>query len=170
MPCLRRADGRGEQILNGAPVCLAQAKRLNTSMSSELVVTRTTPDPLDAVCARLPEISQKHKFGVLGTHNLREKMASKGVTFDRECRVFEVCNPHQAKDVLTRSMEVATALPCRIAVYEEAGRTVLATIKPTALLTLFDAPGAEGTAGQVEAALLQIMEEAALARASGPGV
>jgi uncharacterized protein (DUF302 family) len=126
-----------------------------------MIITRTTTQPLETVCARLPEVSQQHKFGVLGTHNLKEKMAAKGVAFEHECRVFEVCNPHQAKEVLSRSLRVSTALPCRISVWEEDGKTVLATLKPTALLTIFDIAGAEGTAQQVEDTLVRIMEETA---------
>lgn len=130
-------------------------------MSQDLLITRTSADSLDAVCARLPDVAQKHKFGVLGTHDLKEKMTSKGVPFDRECRIFEVCNPHQAKQVLTESMEVSTALPCRISVYEESGKVVLATIKPTAFLTLYGVAGAENTARDVEDTLIKIMQQAA---------
>ena len=74
----------------------------------------------------------RHKFGVLGVHDLKAKMAEKGVEFARECRIYEVCNPQQARRVLERNMEISTALPCRVSVYEEGGITKLATIKPTA--------------------------------------
>ena len=128
-------------------------------MSNEFILTRTTALPLEKVCARLPEISAAHKFGVLGVHNLREKMESKGVPFARECRVFEVCNPGQAARVLGEAIEIATALPCRISVWEEGGQTVLATIKPSLLLTMFHAPGAATTAQEVEEMLVKIMDE-----------
>ncbi len=128
-------------------------------MKSEFVITRSTATPLETVCQRLPEIAQQHKFGVLGTHNLREKMESKGVPFARECRVIEVCNPKQAQQVLTQSIAISTALPCRISVYEEDGRTILATIKPTALLTLFGVPGAAAAAQEVEDTMVRIMDE-----------
>ena len=128
-------------------------------MKQDILITFTSSDPIDTIGSRLPEISQKHKFGVLGVHDLKEKMVSKGVAFERECRVFEVCNPHQASKVLSESMEVSTALPCRISVYEEGGKTVLATIKPTALLTLFAIGHAEDTAREVEDTLVQIMKE-----------
>lgn len=121
----------------------------------------TSPDPIDAVAARLPEIAQRHKFGVLGVHDLKQKLNSKGVDFTRECRVFEVCNPLQAKGVLEQSMDVSSALPCRISLYEQDGKTVLATIRPAMLLTMFDAPGAKEIAQQVEDTMTQIMEEAA---------
>ena len=132
-------------------------------MKNDYLIEHTTSQPLETVCQRLTEIAQRHKFGVLGTHDLKEKMASKGVVFDRECRVFEVCNPQQAKDVLTQSMEISTALPCRISVYQDnaSGRTVLATIKPTKLLSLFDAPGAATAAREIEDTITRIIEEAA---------
>jgi len=131
-------------------------------MNTQLLITRTTDNPLEAVCERLPSVSQKHGFGVLGTHNLKEKMASKGVSFDRECRVFEVCNPQQAKGILDRSMEISTVLPCRISVYQEGDHTVIAAVKPTRLLGLFDAPGAAAAAKEVEDTMTKIIAEAAL--------
>lgn len=128
-------------------------------MQNPILITRSTALPLETVCQRLPEISAAHKFGVQAVHNLREKMVSKGVPFDRECRVIEVCNPKHAQVVLNQQIAISTALPCRIAVYEEGGRTILATMKPTALLTMFDAPGAAQTAQEVEDTMVRIMEE-----------
>ena len=130
-------------------------------MKTEYLIKRTTTKALDEVCRTLPEIAQRYKFGVLGVHDLKEKMASKGVAFGQECRVFEVCNPQQAKEVLSRAMEISTALPCRISVYQDGGRTVLATIKPTLLLGMFDAPGAATAANEVEDTMTKIIEEAA---------
>jgi uncharacterized protein (DUF302 family) len=128
-------------------------------MSNELLIIRSTALPLETVCIRLPEIATKHKFGVQAVHNLREKMESKGVPFGRECRVIEVCNPGHAQVVLNQNIEISTALPCRIAVYAEAGRTILATMKPTALLTMFNTPGAAATARVVEDTMVRIMDE-----------
>ncbi len=116
---------------------------------------------LDQITKDLEAAVVRHKFGVLGVHDLRETMAKKGVTFDRECRIFEVCNPHQAKKVLEANLEISTALPCRIAVYEEGGKTRLATIKPTAMIALYSTPGLKGVAQEVEATLDRIMDEAA---------
>jgi uncharacterized protein (DUF302 family) len=128
-------------------------------MPQSPLIIRSTHQPLDAVCERLAEVAQAHKFGVLGTHDLRQKMESKGVPFGRECRVIEVCNPQQAQAVLSRSIEISTALPCRISVYEENGETILATIKPTALLGMFRAPEAAPIAQSVEESMTAIMDE-----------
>ena len=117
--------------------------------------------PLDRVTEDLQLAVVRHKFGVLGVHDLRAKMAEKGVPFDRECRIFEVCNPQQAKRVLEANLEISTALSCRISVYEESGRTKLATIRPTALIALYASPELRGVAEEVERTLIAIMAEAA---------
>ncbi len=117
--------------------------------------------PLDRLAADLEQAVSRHKFGVLGVHNLKETMAKKGVAFQRECRIFEVCNPHQAKKVLEANLEISTALPCRISVYEEGGKTRLATIRPTAMIALYPNPELRGVAEEVEATLEAIMTEAA---------
>lgn len=63
--------------------------------------------------------------------------------FTHKCLIFEVCQPQQAKKVLDENMSVSTALPCRISIYEQGGKTFLATLKPTALLAMFNTPQLE---------------------------
>jgi uncharacterized protein (DUF302 family) len=135
-------------------------------MANALLIIRSTSAPLETVCTRLQEVSASHKFGVQAVHNLREKMESKGVPFGRECRVIEVCNPRLAAVVLGQAIEISTALPCRISVYEEGGRTMLATIKPSMLLTMFNAPGAAAAAQEVEDTMGRIMDETCRERAN----
>jgi uncharacterized protein (DUF302 family) len=117
--------------------------------------------PLEQVSEDLGEAVTRHKFGVLGVHDLKATMAKKGVTFARECRIYEVCNPQQAKKVLETNLEISTALPCRISVYEDRGTVKLATIRPTAMIELYATPGLEAVAKEVEETLEAIMAEAA---------
>ena len=116
---------------------------------------------MDQLSKDLEAAVVRHKFGVLGVHDLQETMAKKGVEFARQCRIFEVCNPHQAKKVLEANLEISTALPCRISAYEEGGGTRLATIKPTAMIALYPNPELRGVAEEVERTLEAIMAEAA---------
>ena len=111
--------------------------------------------------AALQTAVQANHFGVMQVHNLKETMNKKGVEFTRECLIFEVCQPQQAKKVLEENMSVSTALPCRISIYEEGGRTVLATLKPTTLLAMFHTPQLAGVAQEVEDTLVKIMKDAA---------
>jgi uncharacterized protein (DUF302 family) len=117
--------------------------------------------PLDRVAKDLEDAVARHRFGVLGVHDLKAAMAKKGVDFGPDCRVFEICNPHQAKKVLEANLEISTALPCRISLYEEGGVCKLATIKPTTLIGLFSTPSLKAVAQEVETTLEAIMAEAA---------
>jgi uncharacterized protein (DUF302 family) len=126
-----------------------------------MVHTVESTRSLDDVCDALQEAVTRRKFGVMTVHNLKETMAKKGVEFDRNCRILEVCNPHQAKRVLESQMEISTALPCRISVYEEGGKVVLATIKPSMMLQMFGGEGLEDVAAEVEKVMVDSMAEAA---------
>ena len=119
-----------------------------------------TQGPIENVIARLEEAAAENQFGVLGIHNLKEKMATKGVDFACECRVMEVCNPHKAKEVLEENMSISTALPCRISIYPEGGKVKVATIRPTMLLNLFDSPELQNVAREVEDTLVRIIDTA----------
>ncbi len=123
-----------------------------------LYVKETTGRVKDVV-ERLEKAAAENKFGVLGVHNLKEKMAAKGVDFAGECLIVEVCNPVQAKSVLEANLAISTALPCRISVYEEAGRVKVATLKPTALLQLFGNPELAPVAREVEETIIRIMDQ-----------
>ena len=120
----------------------------------------STKNVSDLATALQAAVEANH-FGVMHVHNLKETMAKKGVEFSRECRIFEVCQPQQAKKVLDQNMSVSTALPCRISLYEEGGKTILATLKPTVMLAAFNLPQLEQVAQEVEATIIKIMTEAA---------
>ena len=119
-----------------------------------------TEGPVGNVVARLEKAAGENGFGVLGIHDLKEKMAAKGVDFACECRVMEVCNPHKAKEVLEENMSISTALPCRISIYPEGGKVKVATIRPTMLLNLFDSPELQNVAREVEDTLVRIIDTA----------
>lgn len=123
----------------------------------------STDKSLEVACEDLQAAVARHQFGVMTTHDLKQTMAKKGVTFGRECRVFEVCNPHQAKKVLENDIAISTALPCRISVYEEKGRVHFATIRPTAMLGIFGEGSPAAVAAEVEAAMVAILNDAAAA-------
>ena len=126
-----------------------------------MLITLSTDKSVSEAAAALQTAVQANHFGVMQVHNLKETMAKKGVEFAHECLIFEVCQPQQAKKVLDQNMSVSTALPCRISIYEEGGKTILATLKPTTLLALFHTPQLEAVAQEVEDTLVKIMTEAA---------
>jgi uncharacterized protein (DUF302 family) len=126
-----------------------------------MLIKSSTNKTVSEAAAALQAAVQTNHFGVMQVHNLKETMSKKGVEFTRACLIFEVCQPQQAKKVLEANMSVSTALPCRISIYEEGGRTILAALKPTTLLAMFNTPQLEGMAQEVEDTIVKIMKEAA---------
>ena len=125
-----------------------------------MIYVKETNGPIESVVERLEQASAANRFGVLSIHNLKEKMGAKGVDFDCECRVMEVCNPHKAKEVLEENMSISTALPCRISIYEDDAKIKVATIRPTMLLNLFDSTELQAVAREVEDTLIRIIDTA----------
>ena len=126
-----------------------------------MLIKLSTDESISEVASALAVAAQANRFGVMQVHNLKETMAKKGVAFTRECLIFEVCQPQQAKEVLERNMSISTMLPCRISVYEEEGKTILATLKPTALLEIFGEPQLRSVAHEVEDTIIKVMQQAA---------
>lgn len=114
---------------------------------------------VDEVVEKLEAAAANH-FGVLGRHDLKEKLNAKGVAFEVPCRILEVCNPDQAKIVLEGDMAISTALPCRISVYEKDGTIKVAMLKPTVLLGMFGQPGLQPVAQEVEETMIRIIDTA----------
>jgi uncharacterized protein (DUF302 family) len=104
----------------------------------------------------------KHGFGVLHAYDLQETLSAKGYPLAHACHILEVCNPEQASKVLAQDMSMNIALPCRISVYEEGGKTRIATALPTKLLTaLSDSPALAAVAQDVETKMKAMMHDAA---------
>jgi uncharacterized protein (DUF302 family) len=126
-----------------------------------MLIKLPTAKTVSETAAALQSAVTANHFGVMQVHNLKETMNKKGVAFARECLIFEVCQPQQAKKVLDENMSISTALPCRISIYEEGGKTILATLKPTTLLAMFNTPKLKGVAQEVEDTIVKIMKAAA---------
>lgn len=126
-----------------------------------MLIQLHTDKTVKATAEALQLAVEANQFGVMQVHDLRETMWKKGIELGHECLIFEVCQPQQAKKLLDANMSISTALPCRISVYEEGGQTILATLKPTTLLAMFNTPQLLEVAQEVEDTILKIMTAAA---------
>jgi uncharacterized protein (DUF302 family) len=68
-----------------------------------MLVKTSTGKTLRETATILNTALQTNQFGVLQVHNLKETMAKMDVEFERECLIFEACQPQQAKKVLDRT-------------------------------------------------------------------
>jgi uncharacterized protein (DUF302 family) len=116
---------------------------------------------LEEIGSGLEAAAARHKFGVIAVHDLRQTMKNKGVDLAMDCRIFEVCNPVQAKKVLDSDGAISTALPCRISVYGSPGAYTLATLRPSEMMKAFGSAQVGLVAQEVEDVILAMMAEAA---------
>lgn len=120
-----------------------------------------TTKPFEQAAADLDAAVKRHNFGVLHIHDLGNTLRSKGMAFDEQCRVFEVCNPAQAVKVLATDMRLNMALPCRISVYTQKGKTMIGLIKPVEMLAMLSSdPALLLVAKEVEASTIRMVDEA----------
>lgn len=98
------------------------------------------------------------KFGILHIHKIKETLISKGVDFENECQVLDVCNPNYAKMLLTEDMTISTIMPCKIAVYEKDGQTYVAMNSVVQLVDDIN-PDMVETANEIQENLLKLINE-----------
>jgi uncharacterized protein (DUF302 family) len=109
----------------------------------------------------LAESVENNGFGVLHIHNLGETLRSKGIDFEEQCHVFEVCNPVQAAKVLSTDMRLNMALPCRISVFTDMGKTNIGLIRPAQMLSgLSNDPELAQVAKEVEEKTIEMVDQA----------
>lgn len=120
-----------------------------------------TDKSFDQASEDLDTAVKKYNFGVLHIHDIGNTLRGKGISFDEQCRVFEVCNPAQAAKVLSTDMRLNIVLPCRISVFTERGKTRIGLIKPEQMLSaLSDDPALVKVAREVEEATIRMIDEA----------
>jgi uncharacterized protein (DUF302 family) len=120
-----------------------------------------TEKSFDQASVDLESSVVRHGFGVLHVHDLGDTLRRKGIAFDEQCRIFEVCNPGQAARVLASDMRLNMALPCRISVFTEGGKTKIGLIRPAQMLSALSQDAAlREVAGQVEAKTIQMVDDA----------
>jgi uncharacterized protein (DUF302 family) len=125
-----------------------------------MLYVREAQGAVEEVTAKLEAAAAENHFGVVGFHDLKQTMNAEGVEFGRECRILEVCNPGKAKDVLEADLVLSNVLPCRISVYEVAGKVEVSMLRPTAVMALLRRPGLQHLAQEVEDTMVRIIDAA----------
>lgn len=115
----------------------------------------------DQAAADLEAAVKNHGFGVLHIHDIGATLRGKGIAFDEQCKVFEVCNPGQAARVLSADMRLNMALPCRISVFTDRHATKIGLIRPAQMLSALSSdPALQQVAQEVEEKTLLMVDEA----------
>jgi len=96
--------------------------------------TVQTSKTVDEAIQALESTLKEEQFGVLWRFNIQDKLNEKGIEFNQRFEVLEVCNPGEAKKVLSKNVLYGYFLPCKITVYEHEGQTNIGLPKPSYLI------------------------------------
>lgn len=121
----------------------------------------TTKTPEQAVEA-LTQHLMEEKFGVLWKLDMKEKLQEKGIELDMPYQILEVCNPVEAKKVLSENALLGYFLPCKLAVYVEEAVTKIGMPKPTALIGLTENEEMMKIASDIESRLMGCINRSAV--------
>ena len=108
---------------------------------------------------RLEASLKEEKFGVLWMFDIKEKLQEKGLEFQKEFKVLEVCNPDEAHRVLNENGMAGYFLPCKIVVYEDNGQTKIGMPRPTAMISLLNDNDMELFAKDIEERLIRCIDK-----------
>ena len=122
--------------------------------------TVETRKSIEEAISSITEALKEEKFRVQWQFNIKDKLHEKGVELDKEFVVLEVCNPNEAKKVLTANSLVGYFLPCKIVVYEEQNKTKIGMPKPTQLINMVADEELTSVAKDIEQRLISCIEKA----------
>ncbi len=126
------------------------------------MVKVTSKHSFDEIGKRLETVAKKYKYGVVGTHALSEALKKKKFDIGKRLTIYEVCSAGKAAEILKTDIIFATALPCRVAVWEEGGKTVIAMLTPSQLASLMKlSPAAQKVVDKATKEITAIINETA---------
>lgn len=120
--------------------------------------TVVTDKNIEEAIQSLEESLKEEKFGVLWKFDIKEKLQEKGLEFQKEFKVLEVCNPVEAQRVLNENEMAGYFLPCKIVVYDDNGKTKMGMPKPTALISLLNDEKLQRFAKDIEDRLISCIK------------
>ncbi len=123
--------------------------------------TINTSKTIEEAIAALEESLKEEQFGVLWKFDIKDKLHEKGLEFDKEFKVLEVCNPFEAQRVLNENELAGYFLPCKIVVYTSEGQTKIGMPKPTIMISALKDEKLKELAKDIEERLINCIDKSA---------
>jgi uncharacterized protein (DUF302 family) len=120
-------------------------------------ISKTANLSYDQAVLKVTEELQKEGFGILTTIDVKETLKKKLNVDFKKYVILGACNPPFAYEALSAELDFGLLLPCNVIVYEQEGRTVVATFDPTAMLKHTDNPTIARIAAQAKERLERVI-------------
>jgi len=89
---------------------------------------------IEQIAERVPTACEQNKFALLYTYAYHEIVESKGFPIKRKVFIYEICQAKTAAAMLTDYPHFSIFMPCKLAIYEENGSTVISTMNMEIML------------------------------------
>lgn len=86
------------------------------------------------IAEKVPAACELSKFALLHTYIYHEIVESKGFPIKRKVFIYEICQAKTAAAMLTDFPHFSIFMPCKLAIYEENGSTVISTMNMEIML------------------------------------
>lgn len=116
-----------------------QEKNLDRSIQNQngkthlVLYTEKTFD--DAVVSVIKNIEKKG-WAIFAIYDIRERLAAKGFVLGK-MKIIEFCSAKNANAILKKNPYISICMPCRISIFENEGKIVIASMKPMAMSSFF---------------------------------
>ncbi|MDF2521994.1 MAG: hypothetical protein K0R84_2622 [Clostridia bacterium] len=122
----------------------------------EKPTNKTFQEAVESITKSLAE----QNFGVLWKLNFKDKLQEKGIDFDTDFMILEVCNPKQAAEVLSSHIDVGYFLPCKVVVYQTKAGVVIGTMNTEMLIGMLGYEDLSPVAANVQQILRTAIDNA----------
>ena len=89
---------------------------------------------IDGVADKVQMQCDNYKFALLKTYNYHEIVESKGFPIKRKVYIYEICQAKTASLMLTDFPGFSIFMPCKLAIYEHNGKTIISTMDMSIML------------------------------------
>jgi uncharacterized protein (DUF302 family) len=124
-----------------------------------MIYKRKTNKTIERILIDLKKHLNDIGFGVLWEMNFKDKFDEKGLEFDGDFKILEVCNPVKAHMVLNSNIDMGFFLPCKIAVFEHEGEIFIGMPEPTKMMSFAEQPAVGEMALEVETLLKSAIDQ-----------
>ena len=89
---------------------------------------------IDMIAEKVQTECDNYKFALLKTYNYHEIVESKGFPIKRKVFIYDICQAKTASLMLTDFPGFSIFMPCKLAVYEHNGKTIISTMDMSIML------------------------------------
>lgn len=111
-----------------------QAKMPSDKMIDLITYKIVSQQSIEEINALVPQVCEQDKFSILKTYVYHEILESKGFPIKRKVFIYEICQAKIAAAMLKDNPHFSLFMPCKLAIYEENGSSVISTMNMEIML------------------------------------